>query len=87
MITFSVVVAIYVGFNLFVTRRISKAFYMDEEMRRRHRKFIWFVPFIGPLLITGFWRKAKKVKFDTLTKQQRDKNMGDFYESGIGLDS
>jgi hypothetical protein len=61
--------------------------YMDEERRKLHKKFIWLVPFVGPLLIAGFWRKAKKVKFDTMTKQQRDKNKGDFYESGIGLDS
>lgn len=60
---------------------------MDEEMRRLHRRFIWFVPFVGPLIIAGFWRKAKKVNFDTMTKQQRDKKKGDFYESGIGLNS
>jgi hypothetical protein len=87
MIIFCALAAIYVGFNLFVTQRISKAFYMDEERRKLHKKFIWLVPFVGPLLIAGFWRKAKKVKFDTMTKQQRDKNKGGFYESGIGLDS
>lgn len=60
---------------------------MDEERRRLHKKFIWIVPFVGPLVILGSWRKRKKVKFDTMTKQQRDKKKGDFYESGIGLDS
>jgi hypothetical protein len=35
----------------------------------------------------GFWRKERKVKFDTMTKNQRERNKGDFYESGIGLNS
>lgn len=87
MLIFGAIAAIYVGFNLFVTRRINSAFYMDEVRRGLHKKFIWLVPFVGPLIISGFWRKVKKVKYDTMTKQQRDKRKGDFYESGIGIDS
>lgn len=37
MFIFGVIAAIYVGFNLFVTRRINTAFYMDEERRRFHK--------------------------------------------------
>lgn len=87
ILIFSIVAATYAGFNLFVTRRINRSCYLDEEMRRLQKKFIWFVPFLGPLIIAGFWRKAKKVKLDTMTKQQRDKKKGDFYESGLGIDS
>lgn len=87
LLIFSVIAGMYAGFNLFVTRQINRAYYVDEERRRLHRKFIWLIPFVGPLIILGFWRKRKRVKFDTITKQERDKKKGDFYESGIGLDS
>jgi hypothetical protein len=87
MLICSIVAALYTGFNLFVTKRINKAYYIDEERRRLHKKFIWVVPFVGPIVIFGSWRKRRKVKFDAMTKQQRDKKKGDFYESGIGLDS
>ena len=61
---------------------------MDEEMRRFHKKFIWVVSFFGPFIIAGFWGKnSEGIKLDTMTKQQRDKQNGAFYESGIGLDS
>ncbi len=50
-----------------------------------HKKMIWFLPFIGPLLIKGFWARNSKERFDTMTKAQRnDKKDGGFYESGIG---
>jgi hypothetical protein len=88
MLIIGAIAASYAGFNLFVTRRINRAYYLEEEMRRFHKRFIWVVPFGGPLIIAGFWRKnSEKIKLDTMTKQQRDKQKGDFYESGIGLDS
>jgi hypothetical protein len=82
-----VIAAVCVLFNLFVTRRINSAFYLEERRRRFHKNFIWLAPFVGPIIIKGFWRKTHAVKFVTMTKQLRDKKKGDFYESGIGLDS
>jgi hypothetical protein len=87
MSIFVITAIIYAAFNLFVMRRISRAFYLDEDRRRFHMKFIWILPFIGPLIISGSWREPKKVKLDTMTKEQRDKRKGDFYESNIGLNS
>jgi hypothetical protein len=78
MLICSVVAAMYAGFNLVVTRRLNRAFYMDDGRRLFHRKFIWLVPFVGPIIIIGFWRKTHAVKFDTMTKQQRDKKKGIF---------
>jgi hypothetical protein len=45
------------------------------------------VPFVGPFMIIGFWKIEGKVRLETMTKEQREKNKGDFYESGIGLNS
>lgn len=85
LVIVSVVAGMYAGFNLFVTHRINTAYYVEEERRRLHKKFIWLVPFVGPLIILGFWRKRKKFKFDTITKPDRDKKKGAFYESGMAL--
>ena len=51
---------VYVLLNLFVTIRINKANYLNEERRRIHKRFIWLIPFVGPLLIKGFWTKANQ---------------------------
>jgi hypothetical protein len=79
---------IYISLNVFVTKRINKSYYLSEEMRRLHKKFIWFLPFLGPLLIKNYWRKPKTNKIQINTKTQRDKNAtyGGFYESGIGVE-
>lgn len=61
LLIFSVVAGKYAGFNLFVTRQIDRAYYVDEERRRLHKKFIWLVPFVGPLVILGFWRKTGRI--------------------------
>ena len=87
ILIFGTLAAIYLGFNLFLTRRIKSAYYPDEVRREFRKRFIWLVPFVGPLMIVGSWRKRTKVKFDTMTKQQRDRKKGDFYESGIGFDA
>ena len=76
----------YILFNLFVIWRINKSFYLNEERRGLHKRLIWIIPFIGPLLIIGFWTK-RKIKPETMTKDEREKKKGDFYESGIGLNS
>lgn len=76
----------YILLNVFVTKRINKSYYIDEEMRSFHKKFSWFLPFLGPLLIKNFWRKPKKTTIQINTKIQRDKNTtyDGFYESGQG---
>ena len=83
IITFT---AVYIILNLYVTGRINKSYYLNEERRGLHKKLIWIIPFIGPLLIIGFWTK-RKIKSETMTKNEREKKKGDFYESGIGLNS
>ncbi len=79
---------IYFLINLFVTRRINKSYYIREEMKRFHKKFIWFLPFLGPLLIKNFWIKHKPNTNKAITKSQRDKSIkyDGFYESGQGID-
>lgn len=85
MKTLLIILTAYIICNLYVTRRITKAYYLNEERRVLHKKMIWFLPFIGPLLIKGFWARNSKERFDTMTKAQRnDKKDGGFYESGIG---
>jgi hypothetical protein len=85
--TLSAIGIVYIVLNLYVTKKINKASYLNEERRALHKNLIWFIPFIGPLMINGFWRKDKKVEFETMTKDQREKKKGDFHESGIGLNS
>jgi hypothetical protein len=57
-------------------------------MRSFHKKFIWLLPFLGPLIIVNFWKKPKGPIIQTNTKTQRDKNSSynGFYESGQGID-
>jgi hypothetical protein len=83
LILFALISA-YVLFNMYVTRRINNAYYLSEQRRGLHKKFIWIIPFLGPLLIRDFWKVEKKNRFETITKEQRRKQNGEFYESGIG---
>jgi hypothetical protein len=78
----------YILLNVFVTKRINKSYYLSEEMRSLHKKFIWFLPFLGPILIKNFWRKPKTNNIQTNTKTQRDKKAkyDGFYESGQGVE-
>ncbi len=69
-----------------MTISINKSDYLNEERRRLHKRLIWLIPFLGTLLIIGFWIKLKP-KFETMTKEEREKKKGNFYESGIGLNS
>jgi hypothetical protein len=79
---------VYIILNLFVTKRINKSTYLSEDMRSLHKKFIWFLPFLGPIIIKNFWGKPKKDNIQTNTKTQRDKNAkyDGFYESGKGME-
>jgi hypothetical protein len=83
-----IIFLIYISITIYVTIRINKSFYISEEMRKLHKKLIWILPFLGPLILKNFWRREKINKFPTNTKTQRDKNQkyGDFYESGKGMD-
>ena len=79
---------IYILLNVFVTKRINKSYYLSEEMRSLHKKFIWFLPILGPLIIKNFWRKPKTNNIQVNTKSQRDKNAkyDGFYDSGQVVD-
>jgi hypothetical protein len=79
---------IYLVLNVFVTKQINKSIYVNEEMKRLHKRLIWVLPFLIPVLIKNFWKKPKTNKIQTNTKTQRDKNAkyGGFYESGIGVE-
>jgi len=79
---------IYILLNVFVTLRINKSYYLSEEMRSLHKKFIWFLPILGPLIIKNFWRKPKTNNIQVNTKSQRDKNAkyDGFYDSGQVVD-
>lgn len=83
-----IAILIYILLNVFVTKRINKSYYLSEEMRSLHKKFIWFLPFLGPLLIKNFWRKPKTNYVQINTKTQRNKNAkyNGFYESGQGVE-
>jgi hypothetical protein len=87
MIISSIIVLIYLALNIYVSNRLSKSFYLNEERRGLHKKLIWFIPFIGPALLYGFWKPNNKVRIETMTKEQRESKNGNFYESGIGLNS
>ncbi len=80
------ITAVYILLNLYVTSRIRKAHYSSVERRNLHLKLIWVLPFVGPLLIIGYWRKTKNKNVVIMTKDQRKTNKGNFYESGIGQD-
>ena len=78
------IITAYVLFTLFVSKRISKARYMNEERRSMHKKLIWFLPFVGPVLIRGFWTSQKK-KMGVQTKEKRNKGKGGFIENTGGI--
>jgi|ETNmetMinimDraft_18_1059904.scaffolds.fasta_scaffold53859_2 hypothetical protein len=61
----------YAILNIYVTMRINKAYYMKEERRKLHKKFIWIVPFLGPLIIKSFWMKKEDKELDVMTKDKR----------------
>ena len=74
----------YILVNLYVTGKINKAFYLKEDRRALHKKLIWIIPFLGPLMIRGSWKKRKIEKLDVITKDKRKRTKSHFYESGIG---
>ncbi len=67
----SLIVASYIGINLWVAIRISNAEYQDDSRKKLHKRFIWFLPFIGPLLIRGYWKKNQVGKLEVHTKDKK----------------
>ena len=75
----------YFIFNLYVAGKIAQAHYLSEERRQLHQKLIWFIPFFGPWMLKGFWTSSKQKRFDVITKENRKREQGGFYESGKGM--
>ena len=40
-------------------------------MQSLHLKLIWFLSFIGPLMLYSFWKKSKPTKMKINTKEHR----------------
>lgn len=78
------IIAAYFFFTFYVYKRIGQARYINEDRRKTHRKLIWFLPFIGPLMIRGFWTKQKK-RMGVQTRSKRSKGKGDFTENTGGI--
>lgn len=76
---------VYYFFTLYVQRRIGKSLYLDEKRRILHKKMIWILPFLGPIIIRGFWKKRKEKKLEVMTKSKRKIDKSNFYESGKGI--
>ena len=83
---FLVMIAIiYLSLNIYVTRKINKACYLNEERRKLHKRFIWMLPFLGPLIIKSFWQEKEKDGLEIMTKDKRKIDKSSFYESGSGM--
>lgn len=53
---------LYIVVNIYVLRKINKAAYLKEERRSLHKVIIWVIPFLGALLLRGFWKKVIGIK-------------------------
>ena len=78
------VAIVYILFNVWVTKMIERARYYKEERKALHRRVIWIVPFLGPLLLRSFWKDRRKNKLEIITKEKRKIQQGGFYESHKG---
>lgn len=63
-------VLFYIGVNIYVLQKINKAIYLKEERRSLHKVIIWVIPFLGALLLRGFWKKNND-QLDVMTKKDR----------------
>lgn len=80
------IILAYVVLNLYVRRRIQRAWYLDEGRRRIHLWLIWLFPFLGPVLIRGFWKKPKeKGELEVVTKERRRKRNSGMFGGGVGF--
>jgi len=84
-IILSAVLILYFIFNLYVRNRINNSIYLDEKRRELHQKLIWILPFLGPIIIYGFWKNKSKDELDVMTKSKRKHDKSNFYESGKGI--
>ena len=76
---------VYILLNIYVTRKINKAYYLKEERRKLHKIFIWIIPFLGPLMIKSFWQEKKNETMEVMTKDKRKIDKSSYYESGSGM--
>ena len=79
------IIFLYNILNLYVRNRINNSIYLDENRRKLHQKLIWILPFLGPIIIYGFWRNKSKDELDVMTKAKRKQDKSNFYESGKGI--
>ncbi len=81
-------VGIYIILNLFFGRRINSALYLKEERREFHKKLIWFLPFIGPLIIKSFWsgKTERPLEINARSKRKNPTGSGiDNWKNTTGL--
>jgi|GEM_PF-1875642 len=76
-----VAVLAYVCLNLLVTQKINKADYFKEERRKLHKRFIWILPFLGPLAIRSFWKKKEDTGLEIMTRDKRGKSKANFKDN------
>ena len=75
----------YIILNIYVTKKINKAFYLKEERRKLHKKLIWIIPFLGPWVINSFWKVKKDKELEVMTKDKRKIDKSSYHESGEGV--
>jgi hypothetical protein len=77
---------LYIILNLIVSKKINQAYYLKEERRSLHKKVIWIIPFLGPLLIKSHWSKNEEKLKVTTEANRRNKrgNNTDNWESLTG---
>lgn len=77
-------ISLYISLNIYVSKRIKKARYLDEQRRKLHLRLIWFVPFLGPWIIKSFWKKPPDKLEIMFGEDRKRKPGGGFYESKEG---
>lgn len=71
-----VILVSYIGLNIYVAKRINDAEYLYEGRKSLHKRLIWYLPFIGPLIIRSFWDVKPKNADDIVTKDKRKIKQG-----------
>ena len=84
-ITVILVLIAYFLFTNYVRNKINKSIYLNEERRNLHKKLIWIIPFLGPLMIRSFWKKQNPNDMKVISKATSKKRKMNFTESGKGI--
>ena len=71
---------VYIYFTYKFQIVILKTNMLNSNQKKINSILIWLIPFLWFWLIKGFIKPSK-----TITKKDRDKKKGSFYESGIGI--